>query len=214
MLSYLEETPERLAHATAIIGATSLDHQQFLSTLSISPHDTVTLDASIAGGIKEVRQFSAGLLLSPQFGPVRLGIIIQAESLSPPAQNALLKLLEEPPQRVKIVLFIAQEQAVLPTLLSRCRRYYVSRYEKNREFDQSPHSLLERFIAAEDQAKNDEALAVVTQELTGRFEEWQRSGYKSAHYTTVDTVFQAYHELKRGVNSRLILETLVLSSRG
>jgi hypothetical protein len=212
MLSYHSETPERLAHATAVIGAAVLERQQFLSALAVSVHDTVTLDAATDGGIKEVRQFNNTLLMSPQFGEVRLGVIIQADALSLPAQNALLKLLEEPPQSVKIILFINREQAVLPTILSRCRCYYTtSAEEKNEEvlLDTRP---LDQFLLAEEQAKNDQAITVVMSRLRQQYQAWRQNGYHPADYPQIETMFRAYCRLHEGVNARLILESRVLSS--
>ena len=42
---------------------------------------------------------------------------------SPPAFNALLKTLEEPPPQVVFVLATTDPQRVLPTILSRCQRF-------------------------------------------------------------------------------------------
>jgi len=46
---------------------------------------------------------------------------LEAELLSPAAQNALLKTLEEPPPGVTIILVAEQPEQLLPTTLSRCR---------------------------------------------------------------------------------------------
>lgn len=211
MLSYLDETPERLAHATAVIGTEPGDYHNFLSTLGISPHDTVCLDAETSGGIKEIRQFNADLLLSPQFGLIRLGIITHAEALSFQAQNALLKLLEEPPEGVRIILFISRIESILPTILSRCRRYYETESTVADLFS-TPQSRLDQFLAAEGQAKNDEAISLVTRELKSRYQVWRKAGYPEEGSASIEKVFQSYRDLGAGINVRLILESFVLSS--
>jgi len=49
-------------------------------------------------------------------------IIGDAEYLSTEAANSLLKILEEPPPRVVWLLLAAEEQRLLPTIVSRCQR--------------------------------------------------------------------------------------------
>jgi len=58
---------------------------------------------------------------SPSRGRGRVFVIQQAELMSPAAQNALLKTLEEPPPGVTIILLAEQPEQLLPTTLSRCR---------------------------------------------------------------------------------------------
>jgi DNA polymerase-3 subunit delta' len=56
---------------------------------------------------------------------VRVVVIEPAEKLTMDAQNALLKVLEEPPDRTAIVLVTAAPQDLLETVVSRCRRFDV-----------------------------------------------------------------------------------------
>jgi len=78
-----------------------------------------------AGGqikIGDVRALLADLALLPAEARVRTAIIEQAHRLNPDAQNALLKLLEEAPARVVIVLTATAESLLLETVVSRCQR--------------------------------------------------------------------------------------------
>ncbi|MGH8719928.1 MAG: DNA polymerase III subunit delta' [Burkholderiales bacterium] len=52
----------------------------------------------------------------------RIFMLHPAETMNANAQNALLKILEEPPAKVLIILVSHQTQRLLPTVLSRCRR--------------------------------------------------------------------------------------------
>lgn len=52
----------------------------------------------------------------------RVFIIDEAEMLATPAQNAILKYLEEPPARVVLMLVCSAPQLLLPTIRSRCQR--------------------------------------------------------------------------------------------
>jgi DNA polymerase-3 subunit delta' len=60
-------------------------------------------------------------LLRPQRARCKVYLIDPADRLTPEAQNALLRLLEEPPPRVVLILITAQPASLLPTVLSRCQ---------------------------------------------------------------------------------------------
>lgn len=75
--------------------------------------------------IEVVRQIAHFLDLKvPGKDSIRRAVLIeQAKYLTIPAQNALLKILEEPPQDTIIVLTLDDEKAVLPTITSRLQYY-------------------------------------------------------------------------------------------
>ena len=71
--------------------------------------------------IEEARGMIARLSLrSSRSGP-RIGIVHDAEFLTPPAQSALLKLLEEPPGFAVIILVTGNPSSLFPTVRSRCQ---------------------------------------------------------------------------------------------
>lgn len=59
--------------------------------------------------------------LSSADGGARVAIVDSADEMNPSAANALLKLLEEPPAGVTILLVSHQPSGLLPTIRSRCR---------------------------------------------------------------------------------------------
>jgi len=71
--------------------------------------------------IEQVRGLIERLGLKPSRGPRRVAIIDDAETLNLPAQNALLKTLEEPPGSTIVFLVSANERALLDTIRSRLR---------------------------------------------------------------------------------------------
>ena len=71
--------------------------------------------------IEQVRGLIERLGVRPSRGTRRVAIIDDAEALNIPAQNALLKTLEEPPGRTIIFLVAAGERALLDTVRSRTR---------------------------------------------------------------------------------------------
>ncbi|MDQ3299764.1 MAG: hypothetical protein M3619_24560, partial [Myxococcota bacterium] len=73
--------------------------------------------------IETVRnQVIARLGFPPHEGPVRVYIVEEATAIAPPAANALLKTLEEPPARTVFVLCTTAPEQLLPTIRSRCQR--------------------------------------------------------------------------------------------
>jgi len=71
--------------------------------------------------IEQVRDFIARLGVRPSRGTRRIAIIDDAEALNIPAQNALLKTIEEPPAHTVILLVTRSERALLDTIRSRMR---------------------------------------------------------------------------------------------
>ena len=61
-------------------------------------------------------------ILRPALGGRKVYIIDPADRMNPAAANALLKVLEEPPPYVILVLVSSQPAALLPTVLSRCQQ--------------------------------------------------------------------------------------------
>ena len=73
-------------------------------------------------GISTVRELQHQTSLKPYEGATRVYIFDGAEDMSTEAANALLKVLEEPPDQVLFLLLTALEDSVLPTIRSRCHR--------------------------------------------------------------------------------------------
>ena len=77
--------------------------------------------------IDQVRAMERSAALGPYEGRCRVFIIEGGERLSTEASNALLKFIEEPPPKVLILLTAVNEEALLPTILSRCQRLELRR---------------------------------------------------------------------------------------
>jgi DNA polymerase III subunit delta' len=71
--------------------------------------------------VDEVRRLKSFFQLSAADGGQRVAIVDDADEMNPPAANALLKLLEEPPAAVTLLLISHQPSGLLPTIRSRCR---------------------------------------------------------------------------------------------
>ncbi len=82
--------------------------------------DLVALGKTL--GIERIREAVDFLSLAPQMSTVRVVRIVAAEQMSVAAANALLKILEEPPEHSRILLLSAIPSRLLPTIRSRCMR--------------------------------------------------------------------------------------------
>jgi DNA polymerase III gamma/tau subunit len=78
-------------------------------------------DKETSLGIELIKKLHEKIFLKPLKGIDKAVIIPQAELLTPAAQNALLKLLEEPPAHTYIFLLAQTKEAFLPTIISRCQ---------------------------------------------------------------------------------------------
>ena len=85
--------------------------------------DVIEIDAASNTGVDNIRE----IIERAQFAPVqcryKVYVIDECHMLSQAAFNALLKTLEEPPERVIFVLATTDPQRVLPTIISRCQRF-------------------------------------------------------------------------------------------
>ena len=82
--------------------------------------NVVEIDAASNNGVDNIREIVNEVAYSPTEGKYRVYIIDEVHMLSTGAFNALLKTLEEPPSYAVILLLTTNQEAFLPTILSRC----------------------------------------------------------------------------------------------
>ncbi|MCC8127676.1 MAG: DNA polymerase III subunit delta' [Clostridiales bacterium] len=71
--------------------------------------------------VEDIRkQIQDTVMIRPYSSQYKVYIMDEAEKMTPQAQNALLKTIEEPPAYAVILLLTTNEDAFLPTILSRC----------------------------------------------------------------------------------------------
>ena len=85
--------------------------------------DVVELDAASNNSVDNVRALREEAVFSPASVKKRVYIIDEVHMLSTAAFNALLKILEEPPEHLMFILATTELHKVLPTILSRCQRF-------------------------------------------------------------------------------------------
>ena len=85
--------------------------------------DVIEIDGASNRGIDEIRQLRANAAVRPSRSPYKIYIIDEVHMLTPPAFNALLKTLEEPPGHVKFIFCTTDPEKMPITVLSRCQRF-------------------------------------------------------------------------------------------
>lgn len=93
--------------------------------------DIVELDAASNNGVDDVRMLRDEAVFSPTAVRKRVYIIDEVHMLSKSAFNALLKILEEPPEHLMFILATTELNKVLPTILSRCQRHSFRRLDSD-----------------------------------------------------------------------------------
>ena len=91
--------------------------------------DVVELDAASNNSVDNVRALREEAVFSPAAVKKRVYIIDEVHMLSTSAFNALLKILEEPPEHLMFILATTELQKVPATILSRCQRHSFKRIE-------------------------------------------------------------------------------------
>jgi len=91
--------------------------------------DVIEMDAASKTGIDDVREIIESVRYKPVSAPYKVYIIDEIHMLSKQAFNALLKTLEEPPEHVKFVFATTEIRKVPVTILSRCQRFDLRRFD-------------------------------------------------------------------------------------
>lgn len=109
-----EAGPEPCGKCRSCIQASTLNHPDII---------TVTHDKPGTVSVDDVRQqIVSDVSIKPYQSRWKIYIMNEAEKMTPQAQNALLKTLEEPPEYAVIILLATSASSLLQTILSRCVR--------------------------------------------------------------------------------------------
>ena len=98
------------------------------SCLDLSPNgpgslDVIELDAASHGGVDDTRDLRERAMFAPASSRYKVYIIDEAHMVSNAGFNALLKLVEEPPEHVRFIFATTEADKVLPTIRSRTHNY-------------------------------------------------------------------------------------------
>ena len=120
--------------------------------------DVLEIDAASNNGVDNVRDLRDDAVYTPSQVKMRVYIIDEVHMLSISAFNALLKIIEEPPEHLLFILATTELHKVPATILSRCQRFSFRRisqediaarlqyvaYQENIDMDDSAARVLAR----------------------------------------------------------------------
>jgi DNA polymerase-3 subunit gamma/tau len=120
--------------------------------------DVLEIDAASNNGVDNVRDLRDDAIYTPAQVKMRVYIIDEVHMLSISAFNALLKIIEEPPEHLLFILATTELHKVPATILSRCQRFSFRRisqediagrlqfvaYQENIDLDESAARVLSR----------------------------------------------------------------------
>ena len=86
--------------------------------------DIVEIDAASNRGIDEIRDLKENIKTLPAYYKYKVFIVDEVHMLTPPAFNALLKTLEEPPAHVIFILATTEYEKLPATIVSRTQRFH------------------------------------------------------------------------------------------
>jgi len=112
--------------------------------------DVVELDAASHGGVNDTRELRDRAFYAPAQSRYRIFIIDEAHMVSKEGFNALLKIVEEPPEHVIFVFATTEPDKVLPTIRSRTHHYPFRLLAPR-----TMRGLIERILSAEDVEVDD-----------------------------------------------------------
>ncbi len=124
--------------------------------------DVTEMDAASNNGVDDVRTIRDEAVYAPVAARRRVYIIDEVHMLSKPAFNALLKIMEEPPEHLIFILATTELYKVPATILSRCQRY---------SFRRVPAGLIKQRLmqvaAAEDMELTEDAAGLLSRLADG-----------------------------------------------
>jgi DNA polymerase-3 subunit gamma/tau len=122
------------------------------------------MDAASNRGIDDIRQLKTRAYLPPQEGKMSVFILDEAHMLTTEAFNALLKLLEEPPEHVIFILATTELHKIPGTIISRCQLV-----DFKKATNQEIKNRLKSILISEKIEFEEKALDLIAQNADGSF---------------------------------------------
>ncbi|MBI3486379.1 hypothetical protein HY025_05585 [Candidatus Daviesbacteria bacterium] len=162
-------------------------------------------------GVEETKKIKLHFSLKPYSAKARAVALVSAHNFTLPAQNSLLKTLEELPEQALFYLGVDNLDSLLPTIISRCQIEILNNQpEQTQDFSSEIEQLLEMNI--EDRFKFIEKLEQKQEFLAGLVVFYRNKLHSSPNLVNlVKQLLQAEQWSKANVNIRTILEYLMLN---
>jgi len=207
----LQKEQGRLSHAYLIMG--TFDAKEITDFLKIKIADQFVIENSPIK-ISDIRELAHFLQLRPHSSQNKLAVIHKIDNMTLEAGNAILKILEEPPESSILILQAEKKEKILPTIISRCQILKNLSYENGTcEEYLSPEiiskkTLKERFDYALKIAESPE-LAKILNLWEKYYREKMLKGQDVR--TSLNRLFTVKDLLSTNTSVKLLLENLLLN---
>jgi len=198
---------------------------KIVSKRKVDKFDTEILEFEKQMGIPDVRLLQKNLFLKPLRSEEKAEIILAFDGLTLEAQNALLKILEEPPAHTIIIICVLSLEFILPTIISRCT--VLEEKETEIKFDENfknaeiilalkNQTIAEKLKLAQDLAKEKGSALRFLESCVYGLNETLLENVKTKNQTQdikrdLKNLQEFYNSIKNtNVNLRLALENLFL----
>jgi DNA polymerase III subunit gamma/tau len=114
--------------------------------------DVIEIDAASNGRVEEIRDLREKINFAPTRAKNKVYIIDEVHMISRDGFNALLKTLEEPPERVFFIMATTEVHKIPETILSRCQRFDFKRIDDRVIVDRLQFIATEEKVEADSQA--------------------------------------------------------------
>lgn len=174
--------------------------------------------------VDQIRQLRLDAFVMPHSAERRVFIIEDALLLNEQGQNALLKILEEPPETVVFILLCESRMNLLPTVISRCSLFILNENEEKEDafsssagefisllFDNREYEMLILVRKYEkDRTKAQKFLVALKEECLKRIKNGDTSNYKCAVLSKIfDTADSCIESVAANVNLTLMFSAMV-----
>jgi len=178
--------------------------------------DTYVLDKEKKIGINTIRHLQIWLQKKPYQAPKKIVLVKRAENLTIPAQNAFLKILEEPPKNSIIILTVQNTNLLLSTITSRChivRLPFVFSQKRELKYKKNGINLSigEKITLSREIGKNKGEAQLWLKTQRNFYHQQLKQGNSQA-WKIMAEINQAEKMLEANVNPRLAIEYLLLNS--
>ncbi len=127
-----------------------------------SMNDVIEIDAASNNGVEEIRNIREKANYSPTVTEYKVYIIDEVHMLSKGAFNALLKTLEEPPEKVVFILATTEPHKIPLTIISRVQRFDFRRISSSEMVRR-----MEEILKAEEVKYDEDTLDIIAQAADG-----------------------------------------------
>jgi hypothetical protein len=179
----------------------------------ISPYSDISYIELVSFGIDDVRSLTTVAYSTPSSGPKKL-LVVMCREVTVEAQQALLKLLEEPPETTVFLFVLPKGSYLLPTLLSRFFKLSQIREENSSVdvfTDFKKMSVSERIstIAKRAENKDQEWMQGIKVGLLSYLAECSKNNAPDKNIAPL--MFVADYLLTRGASNKQLLEELAMT---